>query len=319
VKDLVFLHGANHGSWCWAPLLAELQRTPAVYGRLIALDVPGAGTKRGRDASHETIASMPSTRRRSRCTNSWRHSLGADLISARMLRRQPGVQTLSVQIEIHGQEGYGVSALQLPTLRRGLALHQAIEFVADSGDPVGAGVLQAGRNRHVGVDQSMQLDGQLLHAAHLTVMGQVGRIGLQRGNSFNGVVQCGRIKLAGGGGREDEAAASRIELPARRGNARAVQVQEMLGKLDDYMAAIQVAITVVSLGSDTSVLGRLGAYSVRRLKLAPGLGVARSDHPRGLERAPLLYELRRALRVPRPLSRGSRRARRCRLNGWPSS
>jgi pimeloyl-ACP methyl ester carboxylesterase len=58
VKDLVFLHGGGHGSWCWNPLLAELRKTPARFGRLIAFDVPGAGTKRGQDASHETISSL---------------------------------------------------------------------------------------------------------------------------------------------------------------------------------------------------------------------------------------------------------------------
>ena len=41
--------------------------------------------------------------------------------------------------------------------------------------------------------------------------------------------------------------ASRIELLARKGNLRAVQVQEILGRLDDYLAASQAGITVISL------------------------------------------------------------------------
>src|SRR5262245_33291671 len=58
MKDLVFLHGGGHGSWCWDPLLHELRKQPDRFGRLLALDVPGAGTKRGRDASGETIGSI---------------------------------------------------------------------------------------------------------------------------------------------------------------------------------------------------------------------------------------------------------------------
>ncbi|HTV95875.1 MAG TPA: alpha/beta fold hydrolase [Steroidobacteraceae bacterium] len=58
MKDLVFLHGGSHGSWCWAQLLTELRKTPALFGRLITLDVPGAGTKRGQDSSGGTIGSI---------------------------------------------------------------------------------------------------------------------------------------------------------------------------------------------------------------------------------------------------------------------
>jgi pimeloyl-ACP methyl ester carboxylesterase len=58
VKDLIFLHGGTHGSWCWAPLMAELERTPTLFSRMIALDMPGAGTKRGRDTSEVTIAAI---------------------------------------------------------------------------------------------------------------------------------------------------------------------------------------------------------------------------------------------------------------------
>lgn len=41
--------------------------------------------------------------------------------------------------------------------------------------------------------------------------------------------------------------ASRIEMLARKGSARAVQVQHILASLDEYLAAIQVGITVMSL------------------------------------------------------------------------
>jgi pimeloyl-ACP methyl ester carboxylesterase len=58
MADLVFLHGGGHGSWCWTPLLAELRKTPVLFGRFITLDVPGAGTKRGQDPSSETISSI---------------------------------------------------------------------------------------------------------------------------------------------------------------------------------------------------------------------------------------------------------------------
>ena len=58
MKDLVFLHGGYHGSWCWSYLFAELRTTPELFGRLLALDVPGAGTKSGRDTQKETIASI---------------------------------------------------------------------------------------------------------------------------------------------------------------------------------------------------------------------------------------------------------------------
>lgn len=40
---------------------------------------------------------------------------------------------------------------------------------------------------------------------------------------------------------------ARIELLARQGDARAVRVQEMLARLDDYLAAIQVGITLIAL------------------------------------------------------------------------
>ena len=58
MKDLVFLHGGSHGSWCWAPLLAEMDRRPGRFGRVLALDMPGSGAKRGRSVSDETLQSV---------------------------------------------------------------------------------------------------------------------------------------------------------------------------------------------------------------------------------------------------------------------
>lgn len=53
MTDLVLLHGGQHGSWCWEPLLGVLNQQPTCFRRVITLDMPGCGTKRGRD-----IASM---------------------------------------------------------------------------------------------------------------------------------------------------------------------------------------------------------------------------------------------------------------------
>src|SRR5688572_20866601 len=41
--------------------------------------------------------------------------------------------------------------------------------------------------------------------------------------------------------------ASRMEMLARKGSSRALKVQEILGSLDEYLAAIQMGITVLSL------------------------------------------------------------------------
>jgi pimeloyl-ACP methyl ester carboxylesterase len=50
--DFAFLHGGGQGSWVWAETTAALQQQAGkrpVYS--IALDVPGCGSKRGRDTS----------------------------------------------------------------------------------------------------------------------------------------------------------------------------------------------------------------------------------------------------------------------------
>jgi pimeloyl-ACP methyl ester carboxylesterase len=47
--DYVFLHGGVQGSWVWAEALRALSlQTDGAFGRALALDIPGCGTKRGR-------------------------------------------------------------------------------------------------------------------------------------------------------------------------------------------------------------------------------------------------------------------------------
>ena len=50
--DYAFLHGGGQGSWVWAETIAAMrQQAPKAAGRVLALDVPGCGVKRGRDTS----------------------------------------------------------------------------------------------------------------------------------------------------------------------------------------------------------------------------------------------------------------------------
>ncbi|WP_296254498.1 MULTISPECIES: alpha/beta fold hydrolase [unclassified Pseudomonas] len=58
MADLILLHGGNHGSWCWAPLLDELAMDKARFERIITLDMPGCGNKRGRDNSQLNLAAV---------------------------------------------------------------------------------------------------------------------------------------------------------------------------------------------------------------------------------------------------------------------
>ncbi|MGF0237400.1 alpha/beta fold hydrolase [Rhodococcus sp. IEGM1300] len=51
MTDLVLLHGGSHGSWCWGPLVEALSLQPECFGRVITLDMPGCGKKRGRDVA----------------------------------------------------------------------------------------------------------------------------------------------------------------------------------------------------------------------------------------------------------------------------
>ncbi len=57
--DFAFLHGGGQGSWVWAETLAALHQqsgTRPVYS--IALDVPGCGSKRGRDVTNGDMESV---------------------------------------------------------------------------------------------------------------------------------------------------------------------------------------------------------------------------------------------------------------------
>jgi pimeloyl-ACP methyl ester carboxylesterase len=56
--DIVLLHGGGHGSWCWDILLPELRARSDRFGRILTLDMPGSGRKRGRSVGEETIASI---------------------------------------------------------------------------------------------------------------------------------------------------------------------------------------------------------------------------------------------------------------------
>ena len=50
--DYAFLHGGGQGSWVWEETIAALHRqSDARFGRALALDVPGCGTKRDRDTT----------------------------------------------------------------------------------------------------------------------------------------------------------------------------------------------------------------------------------------------------------------------------
>lgn len=81
---------------------------------------------------------------------------------------------------------------------------------------------------------------------------------------------------------------ARIELLARKGDVRAARVQEMLGRLDHYLAAIQAGVTLVALalgafaeppisailqGWTERLLGDLPDAPLRAVSLAVGLGL----------------------------------------------
>jgi pimeloyl-ACP methyl ester carboxylesterase len=49
MTDYAFLHGGGQGGWVWDETIAALRRqTDGAFGRALALDVPGCGTKRDR-------------------------------------------------------------------------------------------------------------------------------------------------------------------------------------------------------------------------------------------------------------------------------
>ncbi|AVN42040.1 TPA: alpha/beta hydrolase [Pseudomonas aeruginosa] len=58
MRDLVLLHGGQHGSWCWEPLIEVLAETTPAFERVITLDMPGCGRKRSRDPSRLALADI---------------------------------------------------------------------------------------------------------------------------------------------------------------------------------------------------------------------------------------------------------------------
>lgn len=55
MADFVFLHGGGQGSWIWDETIAALALQSGASARCLALDVPGCGTKRGRDTAMMTF------------------------------------------------------------------------------------------------------------------------------------------------------------------------------------------------------------------------------------------------------------------------
>lgn len=51
MTDFVFLHGGGQGSWIWDETIAAMGQQSGGSARCLALDVPGCGTKRGRDTA----------------------------------------------------------------------------------------------------------------------------------------------------------------------------------------------------------------------------------------------------------------------------
>lgn len=49
MTDFVFLHGGGQGSWVWDETIAAIAAQSGGSSRCLAIDVPGCGTKRGRD------------------------------------------------------------------------------------------------------------------------------------------------------------------------------------------------------------------------------------------------------------------------------
>jgi pimeloyl-ACP methyl ester carboxylesterase len=93
--DLVFLHGGGQGSWVWADTIAALDRlSPGQAARTLALDVPGCGTKRGRDTAQLTLDDVVDELLvdiRARCFRDVTlvgHSQGGTVLP-RMVERQP--------------------------------------------------------------------------------------------------------------------------------------------------------------------------------------------------------------------------------------
>jgi len=52
MADFVFLHGGGQGGWIWDETITAIALQSRGAARCLALDVPGCGTKRGRDTAH---------------------------------------------------------------------------------------------------------------------------------------------------------------------------------------------------------------------------------------------------------------------------
>ena len=57
MRDIVLLHGGSHGSWCWKDFRVALVRA-GYQGQVLALDMPGCGTKRGHANQTQSIADI---------------------------------------------------------------------------------------------------------------------------------------------------------------------------------------------------------------------------------------------------------------------
>lgn len=56
LKDIILLHGGGQGSWIWTETIAAMQvQLGKAAGRILTLDVPGCGEKRGRDTQDLSI------------------------------------------------------------------------------------------------------------------------------------------------------------------------------------------------------------------------------------------------------------------------
>ncbi|MCB2048940.1 MAG: alpha/beta hydrolase [Novosphingobium sp.] len=55
MTDFIFLHGGGQGSWIWDETLAAMNQQSGGSARCLALDIPGCGTKRGRDTASMTF------------------------------------------------------------------------------------------------------------------------------------------------------------------------------------------------------------------------------------------------------------------------
>jgi pimeloyl-ACP methyl ester carboxylesterase len=58
MTDFVFLHGGGQGSWVWDETIAAIAAQSGGSARCLALDIPGCGTKRGRETDGIAFAEI---------------------------------------------------------------------------------------------------------------------------------------------------------------------------------------------------------------------------------------------------------------------